>query len=90
MDIENKNKPAFPEIKTEKKSGVNDWGNTFSVGGLTKREYFAAMAMQGLCAAQNKEKYLVNDGFIHYPSLIIDAVGLADELLKQLNPSNQK
>ena len=42
--------------------------------GLTKREYFAAMAMQGLIAKDGNE----------CPSLDV-AVLLADELIKELN-----
>lgn len=46
------NDPAFPEVKT-------NWPNasrhdTYSIGGLTKREYFAAMAMQGLLACDGE------------------------------------
>lgn len=39
--------PAFPETRTDPQS---DPGYVYSSGGLTKREYFAAMAMQGLLA----------------------------------------
>ena len=47
--------------------------------GLTKREYFAAMAMQGLCANSIA-------GSHNKPSnLAIDAVVYADALLKELN-----
>lgn len=43
--------------------------------GLTKREYFAAMAMQGLLANPNvPAKYVVND-----------AVSYADDLITVLN-----
>ena len=49
--------------------------------GLTKREYFAGLAMQGLCAnsksPRNQPKYLAEL-----------AVGQADELLKALEISN--
>ena len=44
--------------------------------GLTKREYFAAMAMQGLCT---------HSGDYHTPeNLASDAVMYADALLKEL------
>lgn len=52
--------------------------------GLTKREYFAAMAMQGMCA----------DGFFHANSESVDhktvmgaftAVQMADALINELN-----
>lgn len=44
-------------------------------GGLTKREYFAAMAMQGL---------LAQNGYDRFDSLAIDAVQQADALLEEL------
>lgn len=40
--------------------------------------------MQGLLACPIKEKYLVNDGFLHYESLATDAIGMADEIIDQL------
>lgn len=45
-------------------------------GGLTKREYFAGLAMQGLCNAEpdRKSEFLVKQ-----------AVDLADALIKDLN-----
>ncbi len=54
---------------------------------LTKREYFAAMAMQGICAKQADDKYHVNDGWLHpvHPETVAkNSVQIADELLKQL------
>ena len=44
--------------------------------GLTKREYFAGLAMQGFCACPNLE--------ISREGLAIESVRQADELLKQL------
>lgn len=48
--------------------------------GLTKREYFAAMAMQGMASL---------DEFGIKPTAII-SVELADELIKQLNRWEEK
>lgn len=48
--------------------------------GLTKREYFAAMAMQGIMANQNS-------GSI--PKMCQDAVFAADELIKALNQPHE-
>ena len=60
--MNNSNKPAHP----------NDW-----VGdGLTKREYFAAMAMQGILAHGTREKA---------EAAAFTAMIFADELLKQLS-----
>jgi len=50
--------------------------------GLTKREYFAAMAMQGLlCNYQIHENYVNNK----YPYVADKAVAMADHLIQELN-----
>ncbi len=59
------NDPAFPT-------------NPDFTNGLTKREYFAAMALQGLLT---RTEY--NPG-----GTLIDAVILADKLIEQLNKPN--
>lgn len=69
--MENKNQPAFPNL---------DPYIDISDHGLTKREYFAGLAMQGLLA----------EGYLRHQdddcSLIARcAVNFADELLNQLN-----
>jgi len=46
-----KNDPAFPEIFTTLKDEGSD---TYSVGGLTKRELISAMALQGLLASPHR------------------------------------
>ena len=52
--------------------------------GLTKREYLAGLAMRGLCG-QIKEYTAPDDGKILTDKLSIEAVRMADALLKQLN-----
>lgn len=47
--------------------------------GLTKREYFAGIALQGLLSA---DKYLLH-------SVPTKAVQIADDLIKALNESNE-
>ena len=48
--------------------------------GLTKREHFAGLAMQGFCSNQEFLKNLNGD-----PNLVIKAcIEIVDELLKQL------
>lgn len=47
--------------------------------GLTKREYFAGLAMQGMCS-----KY-TTDSMMGKVGICKDAVSIADELLKQLD-----
>ena len=66
--MKNSDKPAYPvKIASEMLSEIN---------GLTKREYFAAMAMQGICS-HNLANWSNGD-------IVINAVDIADELLKQL------
>lgn len=48
-------------------------------GGLTKREYFAVMAMQGILS--DKKLYRPDD----IESACADAVKMADQLINQLN-----
>ena len=48
--------------------------------GLTKREYFAAMAMQGLCAGQS-ENYQFTDN----NRLVQEAVNISNALITELN-----
>ena len=65
----NQNDPAFSCTDGEK----------FYDTGLTKREYFAAMALQGICANPN-----------HIPTNAAQgAVQQADELIKALNYEQQ-
>lgn len=48
--------------------------------GLTKREHFAGLALQGLCA---------NSRLSTYPDILISiAVQMADHLINQLNQNN--
>lgn len=53
--MSNANEQAYPAIET--RPAYDDYRNlyaeAYSVGGLTKREYFAAMAMQGMCALED-------------------------------------
>ena len=66
----NKYDPAFPthDYFDEKLTGI--------VPGLTKREYFAAMALQGL---------LANSGLNDNPDDAKTAVEIADALIARLN-----
>jgi hypothetical protein len=80
-------------INTIKKEAWNEGFNQGSVAmldpnkhepnfGLTKREYFAAMAMQGLLVNYNKHGHFGNS---EYQPMVADiAVKCADELLKAL------
>jgi len=79
---ENKHKSAFPSTD----------GKTFTYDGLTKREYFAGLAMQGMLAsistieAAQSIKDTGTQHSISYGEVIAKiAVDSADELLKQLS-----
>jgi hypothetical protein len=81
--MENKNQPAFGSQYSEAEG----------FQGLTKREYFAAMAMQGLLAS-NAEIEVGDNGFKRAMSsveLANEAIHKADIVLSRLSqPSNQK
>jgi hypothetical protein len=62
-------------------TGYNN-GLIYSEDGLTKREYFAAMAMQGLCANQHPLTSHDNREIANY------AVCQADALIEALNNMN--
>lgn len=78
MSMENKDKPAFPIV-----------GTAFSDRheGLTKREYIAAMAMQGILSGTSKydDRYHVNGGYLHFEFVATVAVSMADALLQELS-----
>ncbi len=74
--MENSDQPAFVvplENITQSNQLQSEWCN-----GLTKREYAAIMAMQGILAAQT------NTGYRDPKDVAERAVKQADELLKQL------
>ena len=78
--MENKNQPAFPPSKEmcEMPNGENNIEQY--PFGLTKREYFAAMAMQGICASG------ANDfNTDHVQQIAEIAVKQADALLTALD-----
>lgn len=69
----NPNDTAYPS------AAISNYEETNAVGGLTKREYFAAMAMQGI---------LSNEGILIQEMMEIncsDAVKYADALIAELN-----
>ena len=60
--------------------GCHQIGNNIAqLYGITKREYFAAMAMQGVLACYPKDIVLDTDG------IAADSVELADALINELN-----
>ena len=62
---------------------INDNGEPIA-DGLTKREYFAAMAMQGLCSFGD------GNSFIRDEMIPKKAVELADALIAELNKKANK
>ena len=64
--------------KTHGDSPINtiEYNNNYISTGLTKREYFAAMAMQGL---------LANYGSSYSVQNTMEAVYMADALIEELN-----
>ena len=57
--------------------------------GLTKREYFAAVAMQGLLAVDELVIY-TPPATVHREIVACNAVSYADELIAELNKTNDK
>ena len=76
--MKNADKPTYPlEFKKEGSYNTEGWSN-----GLTKREYFAGLAMQGMIS---NIKISSMDGIEEIPSNIASwSLIFADELLKQL------
>ena len=74
--MKNEHQPAFPYV--DNTGHYEDRENHY---GINKREYFAAMAMQGILANSpdwdNQEK--------HHEMVAKMSTGYADELLKQLS-----
>jgi hypothetical protein len=72
----NQNEPAF---------SCTD-GNKFYDPGLTKREYFAGLAMQGLLTRLPKRENNERDlGILESKRIADEAVIMANELIKALN-----
>jgi len=73
--MENSNKLAFPILETDITSPIDL--------GLTKREYFAGLAMQGLCSNSEWAE-------ITKETIAKEAVKLSDRLLKELEAKSKK
>ena len=69
--MKNSDKPAYP---------LNPESTFDNENGLTKREYFAAMAMQGILSSRELYLAIIRDG----ENPMVAAIEYADELLKQL------
>ncbi len=79
-----KDEPAFP--KTKSQTGKAFWSDdqyvkrVYSVGGLTKREYFAGLAMQGMVA---RGKGYDKNVFVE------SAIEIADALIAELSKDEE-
>lgn len=81
----NGNEPAFASGVTCNENGIYTGADATGGGnGLTKREYFAAMAMQGLLAGHYE--YFKGNDDVSVPNSIAEyAVRNADALINELN-----
>lgn len=68
------NESAFPEIQEQPQFNHHSYG-------LTKREYFASMAMQGILSNRELQVALIHDRI----ELSNFAVEMADKLINELN-----
>jgi len=73
--------------KTDPNQPINttNYRESYTSIGLTKREYFAALIIQGICANQN---YNATQEF-HFNNAAQDAVKQADALIKSLKNDQQ-
>ena len=88
--MNNGKQPISPTMYTKFGDGADDYqplkdgqktGWEVKFGGLTKREYFAGLAMQGLLSSF---MYNAENGFYGKDVVVSTAIEYADELLKQL------
>lgn len=77
--MENSEQPAFPPSKS-------NLGMSVDMKGLTKREYFAVIVLQGLISGYTNS-CKVNEAyipFIEHKELVKHSIEITEELLKQL------
>lgn len=67
----------------------NGYGGILQTG-LTKREYFAGLAMQGILANPSVGKIIDGERFVDKIAVSQSSVIIADELLKQLENETTK
>ena len=81
--MKNADKPIYPFNEIDWNRSSSEVTTYYSQeSGLTKREYFAGLALQGIIAGRKDELYKIKDETIKiYVELSIKS---ADELLKQL------
>ncbi|WP_374464166.1 hypothetical protein [Chryseobacterium sp.] len=79
--MENSNKPIYPQIGStvNNENQLSEVYTDENLRGITKREYFAGLAMQGLMA---------NNNSCSITHIVEMSIKTADELLKQLDRKN--
>lgn len=75
---------------TKQNDPINPTTQSQSGVGLTKREHFAALAMQGLISSahsseESRDKYTCNGGWVYPDTIAQQAVNMADALIAELN-----
>ena len=85
MSNTNTGGPAFPSSEWD-----GDYQRTFSTGGMTLRDYFAAKALVGLMSTERANEYVDEDGvfsdedgtlFVHTKFLAEEAYMIADAMI---------
>lgn len=80
MSFKNEDRPVFPLNGERWQKEIGHGVASYDYHGITKREYFAAMAMQGLCV--NRITGELKKG--ECVDVAEMSILIADELLKQL------
>jgi len=82
-----KNEPAFPQHRVQKSNLDKDTIHYDLVGGLTKREYFAAAALQGMLSNGDLSDVFNenNTPAEEVPKLVAEcSIEIADALIEKL------
>jgi hypothetical protein len=76
MSTKNDGGPAFPEVQTDLRMANSQWyGNTRSVGGMSLRDWFAGMALQGYIADNGsnfRREALAKDAYAQADAMIAE------------------
>lgn len=90
MRIENDTESAFPRqisSYTDREFGTTREYVMQPATGLSKREYFAAKAMQGICSSHDECGELIRHGA---KWIAKEAVAIADALIAELNKETKE
>lgn len=80
------NGPQCTDAKRLGDTPVNAWGEHGSVlGGITLRQHFAGLAMQGMLANTDKDDERLHESGDFMPIMAVNAVEAADALLAELS-----